>query len=162
MHAQQEALFIFFVAGCATVESFSYALFALGAMLRPTDFPMSIPSQRRGITPGLTQTKFATHFGGTPVEAALSTLVADLTYKKWRRIRNVLAHRIAPARQRFVTIHEGLQSSNVGPANPDPVWQIVGGIPLNDQTTSDRRAWLAKRLTEQVHATEIFVNANFP
>ena len=48
---QAEALFIFFTAGYASIESFTYALFALGALLKPIDFPMSKPEDRKAINP---------------------------------------------------------------------------------------------------------------
>ena len=153
---QEEALFGFFVTGYAVIESFSYALFALGAMLRHWDFPM----QPRRINPTSTQKKFATHFAGTPVEAALSALVTNSAYKQWGCIRNVLAHRTAPSRNYFVSLQEG--HHGVPPDDPDTVWQIIGGLPLNEQTTSGKRAWLARHLTECVQATKSFVNAQFP
>jgi hypothetical protein len=158
---QEEALFVFFVAGYAVIESFSYALFALGAMRRANDFLMCTPDQLRAITPSLTRKKYATHFFATAVEQALSALLDDPTYKEWGNIRNVLAHRTAPSRQYFASIHEGLQS-DTPPDNPDPVWQVSGGRPLNEHTTREQRAWLVRHLTDCVQATESFVNAEFP
>jgi hypothetical protein len=159
---QNEELFSFFVNGYATIESFSYALFAMGGLLRPADFSMCIPDQLRAITPSLTRKKYATHFLDTAVEQALSALLDDPTYKEWGYIRNVLAHRTAPSRQYFMSITEGLQGDSTPPDDPDPVWQISGGLPLNEHTTSEKRAWLVRHLTDCVHATVSFVNAQFP
>lgn len=74
---QEEAWFAFCVAGYSAIESFAYALFALGSMLQPTNFPTSPQTQLRKITPALTQKKFAAHFAAAPVKLALSALVAD-------------------------------------------------------------------------------------
>jgi hypothetical protein len=59
---QEEALFVFFVAGFAAIESFAFALFALGAMLQPANFPMSTATNLQAIKPTLTKNKFAAHF----------------------------------------------------------------------------------------------------
>ena len=77
---QEEALFTFFVTGYAAVESFAYALFALGAMLRPESFPMSTPRDLERITPTVTRQKFAAHFFGTTAEAKFSAVATDSAY----------------------------------------------------------------------------------
>jgi hypothetical protein len=157
---QEEALFTFFIAGSAAIEGFAYALFALGAMLRPAEFPMSKPGHRQAINPNLTMTKFTAHFAGTPVETALSTLLVDPTYKDWCLIRNVLAHRIAPPRHHVMelTTGGGGKTSRSGAT----IWQVIGDLVLDDQTTSDKRTWLAAQLSECLEATESFVSINFP
>lgn len=88
---QEEALFNFFVAGYAAIESFAYALFALGAMRYPSAFPMTNENDLRNITPSSTQRKFAAHFGTAPVVKRFSALVVDGSFKEWGLIRNVLA-----------------------------------------------------------------------
>jgi hypothetical protein len=161
-HVQEEALFHFFVTGLAVIESFFYALFALGALRQPTNFPMSTADDLRAIAPVLTKRKFATHFAGTPIEAVLSDLLADPIYKSWCDIRNVLAHRTAPPRHHFMvlTVGGGSGTSQVG----STTWQVTGGrgLVLNDQTTSDKRTWLAAQVARCILATESFVTINFP
>ena len=49
--AQEEDLFTFFVAGFASIESFAYACFALGAMLQPANFPTATPQDLTRIKP---------------------------------------------------------------------------------------------------------------
>ncbi len=143
---QEEALFTFFVAGFAVIESFAFALFALGAMLQPANFPMS---NLQVITPTLTKNKFAAHFAGTPIEAALSALLADPTYENWRLIRNVLAHRTAPSRHHDLVLVTGRGGGQARSTK----WQVIGGLVLNDQTTSENRTWLATQLAKCIQAT---------
>jgi len=157
---QEQALFAFFVTGYAAIESFSYALFALGALLQPTDFPMCTQKDFKNIYPAFTAKKFATHFVGASAQAALSGLVNDNMYVQWGLIRNVLAHRAAPPRLYEVSIHERTSGQNTSTSST--VWQIVGGLVLNETTTSLWRAWLATQLAVCVQATESFVNAKFP
>jgi hypothetical protein len=162
--AQEEA-FMFFLAGFAVIESLAYALFALGAMLQPANFPMSTDDARQAIKPTLTKKKFAIHFASTPVEAALSAFLADLladpTYKKWRLIRNALAHRTAPPRQHVTELGTGGGGGGTSQLG-STTWQVIGGLVLNDRTTSDKRKWLTEQLARSIQATESFVNINFP
>jgi hypothetical protein len=95
---QQEALFAFFVNGYAALESFGYAAFAMGAMLRPADFPMSTQTDLRAINLNTIKSRFTTNFSGTVIQATLSALVGDPNFCRWRFIRNVLAHRSEPPR----------------------------------------------------------------
>jgi hypothetical protein len=160
---QEKALFAFFVTGYAAIESFSYALFAVGALLDQRTFPMSTPEQLKAVTPRRTLDKFAARFAGKPVVLALSALVNDPALGDWHAIRNVLAHRAAPPRQHNVTIHEGA-SSGENAGTTSSTWLINANlvVTLDEQTTSNRRAWLARHLTACVQATEYFVIETFP
>src|SRR5262249_1795612 len=59
---QQEALFTFFVNGHAALESFAYAAFAIGAMLRPAHFPMNRRENLRAVNFKNTKSRFTTNF----------------------------------------------------------------------------------------------------
>jgi len=48
---QEEALFVFFVAGLSAIESLAYTLYAVGAILQPGHFPMSLPGHFKAINP---------------------------------------------------------------------------------------------------------------
>jgi len=52
---QEEALFVFFVAGLSAIESLAYTLYAVGAMLQPGHFPMSLPCHFKAINPKFTR-----------------------------------------------------------------------------------------------------------
>jgi hypothetical protein len=153
-HAQEEALFAFFVNGYAAVESLAYAAFAMGAMLRPMDFPMITPGNLRAVTPNTTKNRFTTCFPGTPIEVKFSSLIADQNFERWGLIRNVLAHRSAPPRHHHIS---------VGSNAPDKTdWEVIGGLALNDQTAASNRSWLATTLTDCVEAAAAFATSNFP
>jgi hypothetical protein len=150
---QQEALFAFFVNGYAALESFAYAAFAMGAMLRPADFPMSTQADLRVINLNTTNSRFTTNFSGTVIQATLSALVRDANFCRWGLIRNVLAHRSEPPRQYHLTVG--------GRAPHKAVWEIIDGVSIDDQTTASNRRWLATALAECITAAEAFVTANF-
>jgi hypothetical protein len=150
---QQEALFAFFMNGYAALESFAYAAFALGAMLRPVDFPMDTEANRRAIDLRKTKSAFAATFSRTAIEARLSGLVVDPKFDQWGRIRNILAHRSHPPRHHYVTL---------GRTAPDKtIWEITDGLTIDDQTTASRRSWLAAKVGECATAAAAFVTANF-
>ena len=80
---QQEALFAFFMNGYAALESFAYAAFAMGSMLRPADFPMGTPNDLRAINLKTASSRFTTSFSGTEMAAALSALIDDPECDRW-------------------------------------------------------------------------------
>ncbi|HEV2186168.1 MAG TPA: hypothetical protein VGR70_03110 [Stellaceae bacterium] len=153
LHRQNEALFTFFVNGYAALESFTYAVFSMGALLRPSSFPMDTPAHFRAITPKATQTRFAAHFPNTSIEARLTAMLVDPKFERWGLIRNVLAHRAVPARHH----HMRVGSSSLDTTD----WEILDGIALNAQTTASERPWLATTLTDSVVATPDFATVNF-
>jgi hypothetical protein len=154
LHLQNEALFAFFVNGYAALDSFAYAVFSMGALLRPSSFPMDTPAHLRAITPKATQSRFTAHFPNTSIEARLSALLIDPKFERWGLIRNVLAHRAAPARHHHM---------HIGSSSPDTTdWEILDGIALNEQTTASERPWLATTLTDCVVAMADFATVNFP
>jgi hypothetical protein len=51
MQMQEEYLYRFFMSGSSVIESFCYAVFAMGALLYPQKFPMLTSKQMRKITP---------------------------------------------------------------------------------------------------------------
>jgi hypothetical protein len=162
IQAQQEALFTFFVGGYAVIESYAYATYAIGALIRPTDFPMLTDNDLRSISPISTQRKYAAHFVGTSIDLELTSFIepnVDPAFQEWGLIRNVLAHRIAPSRRIHVSIHEGPRPDTT-PVRPTE-WKIMGGLVLNERTTSDRRAWLAKTLVRLVNAADAFAQTHF-
>jgi hypothetical protein len=150
---QEEALFAFFMNGFSTIDSFGYAAFGMGAMLRPSDFPMTTPASLRAINLTLARSRFSINFPGSAIEGTLSTLISDPQLAQWGSIRHVLVHRSAPPRHHHVT---------VGANAPDKTdWEIAGGRSINDQTTAIARLWLATTLRDCLLAAETFVTATF-
>jgi hypothetical protein len=50
-YLQEHALYVFFASGFSTIESFAYAVHAIGWMLNPPRFDMSSDDQKRNVKP---------------------------------------------------------------------------------------------------------------
>jgi hypothetical protein len=152
---QQEELFAFFMNGYAALESFAYAVFAMGAMLCPADFPMKTLKDVKKITLRIARNCFTTSISGT-VAGALTALIDDPKFEQWGAIRNELVHRCEPPRHIHITL---------GARTPHKrVWEIAeieGGLIIDAQTTASHRRWLATALTNCVTEAKTFVAANF-
>lgn len=140
-YRQDTDLFGFFVNGLSALESLYYCLFAVGSRLSPTDFPFVTDKDLRRVEPTSVVSAFGTAYRSDALTVALQRVLAMPEYAEWKEVRNVLAHRVVPGR----TIYIG----NV-PARMPPHELRVSGlrIPLTDQTTATRRAWLAPILTD--------------
>lgn len=146
-YRQETHLFIFFVAGLASIESFSYMAYAMAAFIDPANFPIATAANKRAITPQWTVTQFATAFPGDNLTVRLDAVVASQDFRDWSATRNVLAHRISPPRQMYVG----------GPQHGTASW--MGITKLDESVTRDRRTWLAGRLAELMQAAADFADA---
>jgi hypothetical protein len=146
-YRQETHLFYFFVAGLASIESFSYMAYTLAAFIDPANFPLVTPAHKRAITPALTVSKYNIGFPGDKLTLALDAVIASQEYIEWSATRNVLAHRISPARAFFVG----------GPQHGTASWMGLGT--LDAATTRDRRTWLAAKLADLVGAAADFADA---
>lgn len=138
---QEKELFGFFVTGLAALESFCYGAYAFAAMARPQDFDLA---QLWMIDPKRTEAQFSIAFPTEALTNALTALIADPDFQRWKDIRNVLAHRVAPGRQFFAG----------GPQDSLALWQ--NGIAINATTTSSRRSWLGGTLRGLLEAADVF------
>ena len=146
-YVQERELFGFFVNGLTAIESFSYSSYSLAAILNDENFPMSNP---KTIQVNSTADKLVKFFPGEPLSVVLDQIRNDNEYRSWSNIRNILAHRVIPARQGTVTLW---------PPQPNPapkVTWIEDSIALDSSTTTSRRRWLAKVVTEFVDAADSF------
>jgi hypothetical protein len=50
-YRQERHLFGFFSAGFSAFEAYFYGMFAIGGMLKPSDFPMSSPKEQQAVSP---------------------------------------------------------------------------------------------------------------
>jgi hypothetical protein len=158
-YIQQRELFEFFENGHAVLETFHFTAYMLGAAATPERFPLSSEQDRKKVNPSLTRDRFREVFPDSPLARHLLLLADDPQQDEWRKIRGVLAHRLAPNMAIYVpmTLPDGTKT----PVSP-PEWNsLPPGIKLiiDDQTTADRRAWLAKTLTVLVRCASDFVNA---
>lgn len=140
-YRQESLLFLFFVAGQASIESFSYALHAACSISNPQSFPMT---NLRDITVGNTSRGCNEAFPNASVTARLSSLRSDPTWKEWIDLRNILAHRSAPGR--VVSLSSG------SPSAPS-MWKVAGKLEIAPSLTANRRSWLAGILRDLMEAS---------
>ncbi|MGQ0600746.1 MAG: hypothetical protein ACT4QE_03515 [Anaerolineales bacterium] len=143
---QERTLFGFFVNGLATIESVYYGLYVIGSMLSVSGFPIQTDKERKLVTPEKTADQYTTEFPNDNLSQSITQLPSEPQYKEWKKIRNILAHRAAPGRL-------------VG-ANPSPMWKV--GIPIDINTTSTRRQWLAAKLSVILRHTDEFTQTHHP
>ena len=148
---QEDALFGFFVNGLSVIESFFYGLYWIGSMVDTTSFPVRTGDELKKITVKNTVDEYIKKFATCPLTDAFSRLTSTDDYDKWKRIRNILAHRAAYGRA-ITTTFGGHQEEEV-------VWRVLGE-PLNDQFTTTKRQWLASTLAELMKGAEIFVDSH--
>jgi hypothetical protein len=145
-YKQEKELFGFFVSGLSVLESFSYGLYFLASLVASQHFPIQ---KRQEITLKVTGQCFDRAFPKKPITLCLHSLLNEVTYLEWKRIRNTLAHRCAPGRN----IPFG------GSSSQDDIWKLEN-IPLNRNITATRRRWLAVVLSNLLDEACFFVKGN--
>lgn len=146
-YRQESHLFVFFVAGLASIESFSYMAYALAAFIDPVNFPIATPANKRAINPAATTSRFAVAFPGDKLTVTLDAVITSQEFVDWSATRNVLAHRLSPPRKMFVG----------GPQHGTASW--MGITSLDVSVTHDRRVWLAGKLAGLLEAAADFADA---
>lgn len=96
---QDNALFSFFVNSQSVVESLCYALYFLGSIRHPNNFP-SNPENLPSVNPKKVRDLFKKHFSQEKVTVDLNKLIESTQYFKINVVRNVVIHRAIPDRQR--------------------------------------------------------------
>jgi hypothetical protein len=125
-YQQERSLFGFFSNGFSVFEATFYALFALGALLSPSHFPIATAKDQQKISPHATSAAFAKAVSTDPINAVIGGLLSNTEFIEWREIRNILTHRAAPGRTFFVSI------GDVADAPLPDQWKIKG-ISLDTQ-----------------------------
>jgi len=151
-YLQERHLFGFFSNGFSAFESYFYGMFAIGALIRPPDFPLATPKDQQNVSPGSTERAYLRSFPGDPLLSAFAATFADAAYREWREVRNVLTHRTAPGRTIFVSIGSD--------DDLPPLWKI-NNIPLDAATAATRKGHAARMLSRLLDATALFVEARF-
>ncbi len=150
-YEQERDIFNFFVTGLATIESFFYAMYAVGAILDAAAFPMG-SGDLRGINPRSVVPRFVGRFPGDAFTVAVQAPLAAAEYGEWRDVRNILAHRTALGRTFSMHLSVG-QPPVKGPTG----WTGSPGFDFTDQATSSRLAWLSIALNSLLAAASDFV-----
>jgi hypothetical protein len=148
---QERDLFGFFSTGCSVIDSFSFGMFAIGAMLMPAAFLLETERDERRVDPDYCFGKYSNAFSADPILAALQLIGknGDRDWANISKVRNILTHRVAPPR-----------SFQVGdPTQPDAI-MIGPNIALDEQTTSSRRGQIARLLSRLLVASDSFVQVH--
>ncbi len=167
-YIQERELFSFFVSGLSVIESFCFALFALGRMLQPLDFPLLSDEDERKVKPCETSKKYQELFPNDEISQELARLVgvsisskdksckgADTQYTEWLNVRNILAHRASTTR--LIT----LQTVNSGLKRQAPQWKRMPKFEFDQNTTESRRIWLLEKLNLLLQKSQKFAIDHF-
>lgn len=139
--------FAFFTSGAAVLEGFCYGMFAVGALLRPDDFPLTTPTDRRNATLGATLRLYSQAFQNDAITRALFWWLNSREFGWWKEVAGILARRCVP----------GYDPSrpNPGPRPTDTSWRLRGQ-PVYLGLAADKRAWLAGALAELMSEADHF------
>lgn len=150
-YEQERLLFDFYSSCFSVVEAYFFALFTVGHLLKPSDFPLATPDDEQKVSPATTLKKLGTHFAGDPIIAALTTVTQSDDYKELRVARNILTHRTAPGRLMYVSIGED--------DAPLTEWKL-DGQPITDDLLILRKAQLAALFKVAMVELDKFTNAH--
>lgn len=142
----EREIFNFFTNGLATIEDVYYALYAVGATLDSSTFPMLTPKDRKRATLERTVEKFNSRFTGEPITRLLQGLHQAPEFERFEGLRNILSHRLA-----FAT-----EPANDGGRIWRNVELQVGNaierpeIKVDETLTASRRKWIAQTLQDLI------------
>lgn len=161
-YLQERELFAFFVSGLAVLESFCYGLYAVASILRPADFPLKTEGEQKYVTPDETRDKFKAFYEGENIAGLLCGTIRTkgesghrTEYKKWKDIRNILAHRIVSPRAIFLSVNTEQRTKSAQ-------LKMIPDVELDSDTTATRFDWLAKTINDLMKATDNFTLVHFP
>lgn len=150
-YMQEKALFEFYSSGFSVFECTFYGLYAIGAFLNSSAFPMTKPEDQQKVTPTSTSKAYEKTFPGAPILKTFSDLFADPDYQEWRTVRNVLTHRAAPGRIMYVSI---------GAEDALPAAWKLNKKAMDATLTSNARKTLVRLMSSVLIASEQFVETN--
>ena len=155
-YQQDRQLFGFFLSGYAVLDSFSFFMHFTAAHLKPRQFRTQLPGHIKNIDFKRISGGFLTAFANEAITTELKRVAADPMLEDWGIIRNILAHRAAPAR---------LLYASYGSPVPDPPaeWKIDSNrtIPIDEHLTPPRLTWLVDTLAKLVVAVDEFTQRHF-
>ncbi len=144
-------LFMFFVAGQATVESLAYAAHAMPAIFAYTGFCINTVEERRNVNLKLAGKQLTKAFHSLAIGSSLTCLATDRLYMRWEGLRNLLAHRLHPGEAIYVSaggspvadrhLYERLETPG-----PKGSAAHVEDVEINGKTTQQFRWWLTQKL----------------
>lgn len=91
------AIFGFFASGLAALESFSFAVYVIGAHYEPNRIGIS-DAQLKEVYPRGVVAILDKFFPNAPFTTTIRNLIDESTFERWNDIRNILSHRAIPPR----------------------------------------------------------------
>jgi len=143
-YAQDDALFIFFTAALSTIESFFYAMNAVGAFKNPNAFSLT---PERGIVPSRVKQRFEGAFAQDDITRAMTLLLSDGKFTRLSVLRNIVSHRQSPARAFDVG----------GPQDGVTIWNAQNDV-LTAEFLVNWRKWLANQMIGPCGSAVNFAN----
>lgn len=150
-YIQERELFGFFVTAMSTIDCFSFGLYAIASMVKGSEFPTSTARELSSIDLCLCRKRFSYWFRNDAITHRLKEILHDKEYKRMYKLRNILAHRLAPSRLHHVSV----SLSSIDLKNEDKAFWM-NGIKIDPRLTRKRRQWLAGRLDILLKATKLF------
>lgn len=148
-YVQEKNLFGFFVTGLSVIESVIYGLYAIASVIKPHYFPITKEEDLKRVTPENTTDKLKRYFKSQRITVVLKKLINDKDYEYWKKIRNILIHRIA----------RGRDFSIGGNDRSKALW--INEIPMNENTTYSHYKWLTNWLLVILEGIDNFTSNEF-
>ena len=152
-YQQITSLYIFFSAGLSCLESFFFAMHALGSKYKPNFFGLS-PKDLSNVSVLNVKKKFNEHWEGTDVAITMKELVASAKYFEWKEIRNIFSHRAVIPRQIIFNCSNGQITANL---QLKKLGSQKQGVPLSELEMAKRRKWLANQVNRLVETFDLFI-----
>jgi hypothetical protein len=149
-YMQERDLFGFYSNAHSVFDAFCFALFAVGALIDPGNFPLASEADERNVTWSTMLRAYGKAFQTDPILSELEKIWNDT--EELRDIRNILTHRAVGARDLMAT---------TGPsAPPDRIPRL--NISLDAGTTRTHRSQVAGLLLLGLEGADKFVKAHGP
>jgi hypothetical protein len=147
-YMQERDLFGFFSNAHSVFDAFCFALFAVGALIDPGNFPLATEADERNVTWSTMLRAYAKAFPTDPILSELEKIWNDT--EELRDIRNILTHRgVGP---RAFGVSTGASTIPEGTTIPR-----LNNMLLELDTTSARRSKVACLLRLGLDATDTFL-----
>lgn len=146
---QEEALFTFFSASYAVIDSAFFALHGLLAIIGSSGIQVDDAAQRK-VGPKSVVQELNRLFPNTPSLPLLSAVLANPKLDDLQYLRNVLNHRAIPGRNAFMG----------GDKHGKAEWSLRGTVEIDASLTGDFRSYLGAATTDIVSAIEGFALRN--
>jgi hypothetical protein len=152
-YQQVTSLYIFFSAGLSCIESFFFAMHALGSKYKPNSFALS-PKDLGNVRLLNVKKAFNTNWEGSDIAIAMEELLASAKLFEWKEIRNIFSHRAVIPRQITFNCSNGQTTANLLLEKHSSQKRSVS---LSELEIANRRMWLANQINHLVGTFDLFI-----